>query len=66
LYFFLGISVLLDAKRHSSSRTTSTGAAQLLLSAGLLAPMGADVEPIRHGKSVRFLSSELLSYIIII
>jgi Flp pilus assembly protein TadD len=28
LYFFLGISVLLDAKRHSSSRTTSTGAAQ--------------------------------------
>jgi hypothetical protein len=38
----------------------------LLLSAGLLAPMGAGVEPIRHGKSVRFLSSELLSYIIII
>src|SRR3974390_334005 len=25
VYFFLGISVLLDAKRHSSSRTTSKG-----------------------------------------
>jgi hypothetical protein len=28
LYLFLGISVLLDAKRHTSSRTTSTGVAQ--------------------------------------
>jgi hypothetical protein len=30
LYLFLGISVLLDAKRHTSSRTTSTGVAQAL------------------------------------
>src|SRR3974390_1743089 len=27
LYLFLGISVLLDAKRHTSSRTTSMGGA---------------------------------------
>src|SRR3974377_1661327 len=27
LYLFLGISVLLDAKRHTSSRTTSMGVA---------------------------------------
>jgi hypothetical protein len=31
LYLFLGISVLLDAKRHTSSRTTSTGVAPLSL-----------------------------------
>src|SRR3974377_427889 len=30
LYLFLGISVLLDAKRHTSSRTTSMGVAHEL------------------------------------
>jgi hypothetical protein len=28
LYFFLGISILLDVKRHSSSRTTFLGVHQ--------------------------------------
>src|SRR3974377_298387 len=37
LYLFLGISVLLDAKRHSSSRTTSMGVAQRHMRAALKA-----------------------------
>src|SRR5665213_4089808 len=44
-YLFLGISVLLDAKRHSSSRTTSKGEDQTLSvqeQVGLVLGLGVD------------------------